>query len=108
MNYRNEVGSPQQHFNVVERPALSGANGSGGKGRSATAVSTQKAPRSATPVDMAALSRTVRMACALSGRDDIRTEKILAIQQAIATGTYNVAASAVADKLMCTLLKPRN
>jgi anti-sigma28 factor (negative regulator of flagellin synthesis) len=54
---------------------------------------------------MAALSRTVRMACALSGRDDIRTEKILAIQQAIATGKYNIATSAVADKLMCTLLK---
>lgn len=106
MNYRNEIGGPQQHFNVVERPVLSGANGSGGKDRSATAVSTQKASSSAAQVDMAALSRTVgAVACVLSGSDGIRTEKVLAIRQSIAAGMYNVSPSAVAGKLMCTLLK---
>ncbi len=39
-----------------------------------------------------------------STTDDVRTEKVGAIQQAIAAGTYSVPASAVADKLIQHLL----
>ncbi len=39
-----------------------------------------------------------------SSSDDVRTEKVAAIQQAIAAGTYSVPASAVADKLIQHLL----
>jgi negative regulator of flagellin synthesis FlgM len=34
------------------------------------------------------------------GDSDVRTEKVAALQQAIAAGTYNVSASDVADKLI--------
>ncbi|WP_162538113.1 flagellar biosynthesis anti-sigma factor FlgM [Granulicella sp. WH15] len=36
---------------------------------------------------------------------DVRTEKIAALQQAIADGTYNVSASDVADKIIGSLLR---
>lgn len=39
-----------------------------------------------------------------SSTDDVRTEKVAAIQQAIAADTYSVPASAVADKLIQHLL----
>ena len=84
---------------------LSGVNGSGGKNRRAKAASTQESPYSSTQAEMAALSRTAGVvACALSVSDDLRTEKVVAIQQSIAAGTYNVSPSAVAGKLMCALL----
>jgi negative regulator of flagellin synthesis FlgM len=39
-----------------------------------------------------------------SSDSDVRTDKIAALQQSIAAGTYNVSASAVADKLIASLL----
>ena len=39
-----------------------------------------------------------------SATDDVRADKVGAIQQAIAAGTYSVPASAVADKLIQHLL----
>ena len=39
-----------------------------------------------------------------SANDDVRTDKVAAIQSAIAAGTYSVPASAVADKLIQSLL----
>jgi len=44
------------------------------------------------------------MAQALSNDNDVRTDKVAALQQQIAAGTYNVPAANVADKLMNTLL----
>jgi len=41
---------------------------------------------------------------ALSG-SDVRFEKVAALQQQIAAGTYNVSSSDVADKLLSSLLK---
>jgi negative regulator of flagellin synthesis FlgM len=41
---------------------------------------------------------------AFSG-SDVRGDKVAALQQAISSGTYNVASSAVADKLMSALLQ---
>ena len=38
---------------------------------------------------------------------DVRTEKVAALQAAIANGTYNVSASDVADKLIGSLLGER-
>jgi flagellar biosynthesis anti-sigma factor FlgM len=39
-----------------------------------------------------------------SGQDGVRLEKVLAVQQALAAGTYNVPASKVADKVMDAML----
>jgi negative regulator of flagellin synthesis FlgM len=41
---------------------------------------------------------------ALSG-SDIRTDKIAALQQAIAAGTYRVSSSDLADKMIASLLQ---
>jgi negative regulator of flagellin synthesis FlgM len=44
------------------------------------------------------------MAMALLG-SEVRTDKVAALQQSIAAGTYNVPAQAVADKLMRAMLE---
>jgi len=57
-------------------------------------------------VDQASLSTVGGvMAQALSESDDVRTDKVAALQQSIAAGTYNVPASAVADKIISALLQ---
>ncbi len=59
--------------------------------------------------DQATLSSTsslISQAVGSSGPEsDVRTEKIAALQQAIASGTYNVSASDVADKIIGSLLR---
>ncbi len=55
--------------------------------------------------DSAALSSAgSTLALAAASTDDVRTDKVAAVQQAIAAGTYAVPASAVADKLIQHLL----
>jgi len=62
------------------------------------------APSSAPQSDEATLSTTGGMiAQALQG-SDVRTSKIEALQKAIASGSYNVSASDVADKMIQSLL----
>lgn len=57
-----------------------------------------------TPVNVAKLSRAVSVvAQVLLGSNDIRTEKVAALQQSIVTGAYKVSSSAVAVKLMGTV-----
>lgn len=67
-------------------------------------MSVQKGSFSAAPVDEATLSPTANMvAQALSG-SDVRTDKVAALQQSIAAGTYNVSSSEVAAKVINALL----
>jgi negative regulator of flagellin synthesis FlgM len=57
-----------------------------------------------TQADQARLSSTGGLiAQALEG-SDVRTSKVAALQQAIASGTYNVSSSDVADKMIQSLL----
>ena len=42
---------------------------------------------------------------AASGVSDVRTEKVAAIQQALANGSYSVSPTAVADKLIDHMLR---
>jgi negative regulator of flagellin synthesis FlgM len=61
--------------------------------------------RKARPFDETKVSTAANMITqALSGTD-ARTEKIAALRQAIAAGTYNVSASDVADKVIGALLR---
>jgi len=106
MSYSNGLGSLQPGLNTVEvsGAAKSSAAGKTDQGTAATAdVSVSSSSSSRT--DQASLSTTGgMMAQALSNDNDVRTDKVAALQQQIAAGTYNVPAANVADKLMNTLL----
>ena len=55
-------------------------------------------------VDSAQVSAAGGLVVQASAGSDVRTAKVAALQAAIAGGTYNVSASAVADKLIDSLL----
>jgi len=55
--------------------------------------------------DQTHLSPAALAAAAASGSSDVRTDKVAAVQQALASGSYAVSASDVADKLIDHLLQ---
>ena len=65
--------------------------------RTASAAPQQKA-------DQASLSTVGGLVAAASAGSDVRTEKVAALQQAISSGSYHVPASAVAGKIVDSLL----
>jgi len=106
MSYSNGLGSLQPGFNTVD---VSGAEKSSAAAKtdpSAAAKTDSSAAANATSgTDQASLSTTGgMMAQALLSDSDVRTDKVAALQQQIAAGTYNVPAANVADKLMDALL----
>ena len=68
-----------------------------GTGATASAGAAQR-------TDQASVSSAGGLAAQLSTSPDVRTEKVAQLRAAIASGTYNVPASAVADKLVSHLL----
>lgn len=91
MNVHNNLQGLQQLFSSQEvaQPRAKAAEGS--------------APER-TGGDQATLSSAASLA-ALAGPDaDVRAEKVAAIQQALASGTYNVPASEVAGKMIDHML----
>jgi negative regulator of flagellin synthesis FlgM len=54
--------------------------------------------------DQATLSSAASAAAAAAPDSDVRMEKVVAIQQALASGTYNVPASEVAGKMIDQML----
>lgn len=56
-------------------------------------------------IDQAKISTTSNLISAALTGSDVRTEKILPIQQAIANGTYSVSSSDVADKIIGSLVR---
>jgi len=54
--------------------------------------------------DQATLSSAASAASAVAQDSDVRTDKVAAIQQALASGTYNVPASEVAGKMIDHML----
>jgi len=69
--------------------------------------STQSAPDSALPTGKPNLSMTAGMFSPVLSSKNIRTEKIAALQRAIAAGTYHVSSSDMAGELINALLKER-
>ena len=58
-----------------------------------------------TSADSATLSTSSSMLSKAMLADDVRTEKVAALKSAIESGTYQVPATAVAGKLMDSMLK---
>lgn len=59
----------------------------------------------AEPQDQASLSPDSTLVAKAMEGSDVRSEKVSALQAAIASGTYNVSSSDVADKLMQSMLQ---
>jgi negative regulator of flagellin synthesis FlgM len=109
LSYTNGITNAQQGFDAVEAAVTASTNRAAKTEQSSAALvsgSVQAGSSSASAVDQASLSTTSGvMAQALTASDDVRTEKVAALQQSIAAGTYNVSSSDVADKLINALLQ---
>ncbi len=102
MSFTNNIGSLQQIVSSIATGEIKGSQQTNATGKPAKATS---ASANAISADRANLSSTSSvLAQALSG-DDVRAEKVAALQQAIASRSYNVSSSDVAGKLIQSLLK---
>ncbi len=106
MSYSNGLGTLQSGFSAVD---VSGAEKSSAAARTDQSAGAKTdssvAANASRSTDQASLSTTGgMMAQALLSGSDVRTDKVAALQQQIAAGTYNVPAANVADKLMNALL----
>jgi negative regulator of flagellin synthesis FlgM len=107
LSYLNGIGSPQQVFDATEAAALANTSSAAKtvKSLAPESAAAQDILSSASAVDRTSLStNAVLMAQALSG-SDVRTDRVAALQQSIAAGTYNVSSSDVADKVISALLQ---
>jgi negative regulator of flagellin synthesis FlgM len=96
MSYANGIGSLQQALSVITPTETKPALASGPKDE----TSTQAAGRA----DQANLSTASGLMAQALGSSDTRSAKVVALQQAIASGSYNVSSSDVADKMIQSLL----
>lgn len=107
MSYLNGIGSPQQVFDATEAAVLANTSSAAKtvKSLAPESAAAQDILSSASAGDQASLSTSaLLMAQALSG-SDVRTDRVTALQQSIAAGTYNVSSSDVADKVISALLQ---
>ena len=103
MSYTNGIGNSQNPF-AAETNAT---NGPAQTERTAS-VSLSNAAASSAPVsiavDHAKLSGFGGALAQALTQSDVRMDKVTALQQSIANGTYNVSANDVADKIISSLL----
>lgn len=88
MNVNNNLQGMQQLFSSQEVTGPASKT----EGSDATAVQAG--------TDKATLSTAASVAAAAAPDSDVRMEKVAAIQQALADGTYNIPASEVAGKMI--------
>lgn len=95
MNIRNNFGSLQSLLGVQSAaPATGGAAG-------AHAATTEGAGLNA---DSATVSSAGSEVAQAAGEDGVRMDKVSSVQSALAAGSYNVPASAVASKVVDAML----
>ncbi len=99
MSYSNAISSTQP----IQTPITTSAT----KAETSTAASTDQgaAKGSIAEGDRTSLSTSSTHLVAALTTSDVRADKVASLQQAIASGSYNVSSSAIADKLLTSLLK---
>ena len=106
MSYTNGIGNSQNPF-AAETSASNATSGPAQTERTAS-VSLSNPAASGAPVsnavDQAKLSGFGAALAQALTQSDVRMDKVTALQQSIANGTYNVSASGVADKIISSLL----
>jgi negative regulator of flagellin synthesis FlgM len=102
MSYANGITNQQQPLSSISssapqesKPVVPGSISGG------TASSTPGAEHA----DLTSLSATGGLVSQSLEGSDVRAGKVASLQQAIATGNYNVPSSDVADKIMQSLLE---
>jgi negative regulator of flagellin synthesis FlgM len=101
MSSTNGIGSLQPIMNTIATSETKSTQQTNTAQPSASTAAANTAASS----DQANLSSTGSViAQALTG-DDVRTDKVAALSEAIASGSYNISSSDVADKLIQSLLK---
>jgi|SRR5215469_11253394 len=104
MSYTNSIGNLQQIVSSIAAGEVKGSQqtkpAQGPTGAPENSISSTSS-RS----DQASLSVASNVIAQALSSDDVRVEKVAALQQAIASGTYNVSSSNIADKLIESLLK---
>jgi negative regulator of flagellin synthesis FlgM len=107
LSYTNGITNSQQGFDAVEAAVTASTSRTAKTEQSATtSVSAALGSNGTGTVDQTSLSSTSGLvAQTLGSSDDVRTEKVAALQQSITSGTYNVSAADVADKLINALLQ---
>jgi negative regulator of flagellin synthesis FlgM len=107
LSYTNGITNAQQGFDAVDAAVTASTSRTAKTEQSAaSSVSAASGSGAAGTVDQTSLSTTSGLvAQTLGGSDDVRTEKVAALQQSIASGTYNVSAADVADKVISALLQ---
>ncbi len=100
MSYASGIGSLQQAINSITRS----------EAKPATSVSVPGSGVNEQPAanvehaDQASLSSAGGLVAQALESPDTRSAKVASLQQAIATGSYNVSSSDVADKIIQSLL----
>ena len=102
MSYANGVGALQQVLSSITPATTQATESTNASDQRGVSVAS---PSSANHADQTSLSSVGGMiAHALEG-SDVRSDKVAALQQAIASGTYHVSSSDIADKMIQSLLE---
>jgi negative regulator of flagellin synthesis FlgM len=108
MSYTNGIGNLQQILSSLAtsetRASQQTNSAQGPTGDAASNLSSVTAGK-ADQASLSATSSAIAQALASPDADDVRADKVAALQHTISAGTYNVSSSDVADKLIQSLLK---
>lgn len=100
MSISNGIGSLQGLSNPVSPASQTAPAGKEQQVKTTAVPATAKVNQAA---DQAVISSTSGLLSQALSASDVRLHKVLPIQQAIASGTYDVSSSDVADKVISSL-----
>lgn len=100
MSYSNGIGGLQRALNSIATTGTTQTN----TPAAATRLS-DVPPANHQQTDQASLSSMGGLVAQALGGSDVRMDKVATLQQAIASGSYNVSSSDVADKMLNSLLE---